>query len=94
MNANVEILNESTSMVTLKCNGYVIQLQTCDLDRAVHGGLNMLLPDGGHVTVPEMFNGNHVFVIQNTTGKLRDGEIGWLILANSLPVAIAYATTT
>lgn len=92
MKMNIEILDEPSTLVMLECNGYVIQLQMCDLDRAVHGGLNMLLPDGGYVPVPESFDGQSVFVIQNMTSKLRDGEIGWLILANNLSTAVSYAS--
>lgn len=90
--AEIELLNESTSIATLRCNGYVIQMQDCDLDAACHGGLNILLPGGGYAPIPESLNGHPFFVIQNTTQTIRNAaEIGWLITAPDLKTAIEYA---
>jgi hypothetical protein len=91
MKTEIEIIETSTSPMTVSINGYIIQLQKCDTDRIVHGGLNVVK---GNVTIPlpEALNGHFVFVIQNRSGQLREAEKGRLILALNFKEAVSYAT--
>jgi hypothetical protein len=91
MKTEVEIIETSTSPMTVNVSGYVIQLQTCDTDPNVHGGLNVIAGDV-MIPVPDALNGHNVFVIQNNSGRLREGEKGWLILALNFKEAVSYAT--
>jgi hypothetical protein len=86
--AQINVIETSTSIMTVELNNHIIQLQTYDSDRNVHGGLNIVLGEK-FTTVPENFEGL-VFMIQNNSGNIRFGEHGWMMLAATFADAIQY----
>ena len=88
MKAEIEIIENSTSPMTVELNNHIIQLQTYDSDLLGHGGLN-ITKGGQFYPVPKAFTGQ-VFLIQNNSGNLRDGEIGLMVLAATFAEAVRY----
>jgi hypothetical protein len=88
MKTEIEIIETSTSPMTVELNNHIIQLQTYDSDRLGHGGLN--ITKGGYFfPVPKAFSGQ-VFMIKNNSGNIRDGEVGFMVLAANFAEAVEY----
>lgn len=90
MKAKIEPIETPSTICSFTVDGYTVALWACDYSPGAHEGMNIIAQTGEIYPVPRSADGANIFVLENKTGDLNEHEVGWMILAQNLTVALEY----